>query len=285
MRSARTDRPTTPASASPSDSTLPVLPAIRRRSNLLCCPAARLVPHLVVRVCLLSAVVSLLAACAGGSAEEARRGQARDAAATAELPERQATRVAERFFPLTPTPAPTPPPVPTLESLVITLGFAGDAPQGSYASIPADAAMSAGALLNGLFAGQVVTAAWTDGAGNNVGSTRVEITADTGRQWVALPLNGSLPPGEYAVYLFVGERRLGSLVFGVTAPGTGPQLLPDPPANPQVQPEAPAGPPNEGAGEPGRRRERDAQGQGGPAYGDPVYDPNSGEIVPVTVTP
>lgn len=230
----------------------------------------------------------LLAGCAGGTVNEARLGQARDAEVTPRLDQQQATFTAAEFFPPTPTPTPVPPPPPTVESLVVTLSVgAGDVPQGSFASVPSDAGtVFAGALLNGLQAGQEIEAVWTDMFGNEVGTSRVAVEVDAGQQWVALPLRiGGLPPGDYAVYLFGQDRRLASLVFVVGPPGSGAQQFPPPPDNPQVsvQPTpAPAG--NQGD----RGRNRDDSGVVDPAaegQGEPVYDPNTGQIVPATYPP
>ena len=272
------------------------------------------------------ALVLLLAGCASGTAEEARRRQERDAETSPALPQAPATHVVGRFFKPTPTPTKAPPAPPTLERLEVTTGlFSDNAPQGNYASVPADAGtVYVDALLHGLRAGHVLTATLTDAAFHPVATSEVEIDADAEQRWVALPftLNGSLPPGEYAVFLFAGERRLNELAFTVTPPGSGSQLLPDPPANPSVDQPAPGGAPNAEDGNPRRRRDdASGQGQGEPVYPDPniaptdpnavyqdpnvvyidpnapqdpntvyeepVYDPGAegGGIVPVTVTP
>jgi len=218
----------------------------------------------------------VLAGCASGSADDARLGQARDAATDPDLPRQQATRTAERFFPKTPTPTPAPPPLPTLGELVMTVGLAaGDAPQGSFLSVPADPGnVFAAALLNGVREGQVVSAVWVDAARNEVDTTRVEIDEDADQRWVALPFNavGGVPPGEYAVYLFVGERRLSSLLFQVGPPGSGGQQLPPRPENPNADRGGPGEVPNQRGGQP---NQRDGAAPGtdpnsqGPDYGQP----------------
>jgi hypothetical protein len=217
----------------------------------------------------------------------------------------QATYTAQTFFPPTPTPGRLPPRTPTLESLVITLDFGGgDAPRGSYASVPADAGtVYAGALLNDLQAGQEITAIWTDADGSTIGSARLAIERDAARQWVGLPLrlSRSLAPGQYAVYIFAKERRLNSLVFTVTPPGTGPQPFPEPPADPQVNTQptvAPAATIVVGEGPDQGQRQGRGDGQpempvipgpdrndGGPVFEVPVIDRETGKIVMVTRVP
>ena len=314
MRSAPTIRPAPAASPRPASgpAVLPASPLPRSRSPRRRAGTPRALLGLMA--------VLLLAGCASGTAEEARRGQERDAEASAALPRAQATHVVGRFFKPTPTPTKAPPAPPTLERLEVTTGlFSDNAPQGNYASVPADAGtVYVDALLHGLRAGHVLTATLTDAAFRPVATAQVEIDADAEQRWVALPftLDGSLPPGEYAVFLFAGERRLNELAFTVSSPGSGSQMLPDPPANPRVDQPA-----SGDDGNPRRRREDPGgQGEGDPvsqdpniaptdpnapaepnvvyidpnapqdpnaSYEEPVSDPGTegGEIVPVTFTP
>ncbi|HET7094980.1 MAG TPA: hypothetical protein VFI22_15920 [Thermomicrobiales bacterium] len=206
-----------------------------------------------------------LAACDSGSALEAQRAEQRDMLRTPVLDKVHATRTSERFFPPTGTPASTPRPVPTLAQLVITTGVgAGNAPQGNDASVPSDAGtVYAGAQLGNVVAGHHVVGIWTDAQGNEVGRSAVDITAAAETTWVAFPLrlSGQLAPGEYAVYVDVDDRRVGSLAFTITAPGTAPQALPDLPANPQAA--APAAPTRAGT-----RPSGDDQSQNGDGSDD-----------------
>lgn len=182
-------------------------------------------------------LATLLAACSGGTADEARQGQRADAIRTPMLAEVQATRLAERYFPATPSPTPSPLPPPALSDLVVSLAVgAGNAPQGALASVPADApSVFAAARLAGALPGHRVEGTWTDAFGNEVGRSAVEI-GSAGDLWVAFPLRlgGALPAGEYAIYVDVDGRRLGSLAFTITGAGSAAQALPDLPANPQA---------------------------------------------------
>jgi len=184
-------------------------------------------------------IVFLLAACAGGDAQDARRGQREDAAAGATVPALQATFTAQRYFPPTPTPAPTRPPATSLSSLVLTLGLgAGDEPTDEYAGVPTTAGTAfAGALLHGLQPGQIVSAAWTNADGAVVTTSRFDVTAAADRRWVPLPLylDGGLPPGDYAVHVYVDERPLNSLVFRLLPAGSEPQRLADLPPADQIR--------------------------------------------------
>ena len=214
MRSARTARPV-PRAEPPN-----LLPTARRAAIPL-------------------VLLLLLAGCASGEASDARRGQRQDAAEPATLLERQATFTARAYFPPTATPAPTRSPASTLASLVLTLGLGpGNEPTEEYASVPTDAGTAyAGALLHNLLPGQVVSAAWTNADGAVVASSHYDVTAAADRQWVPLPLylDGGLPPGEYAVYVFADERPLDSLVFRLLPAGSAPQRLADLPPADQIR--------------------------------------------------
>lgn len=200
-------------------------------------PRPALPPALVLSL-VLTTLLATLSGCATGRVEEARGGQARDAATDPSLPPQQATRTVERFFPTPERPTPTPLPMPTLGELVVTIGVdGGGAPQGSYAAVPADAGtVYAAALLGYTWDGQIVSARWVDATGITVNTVRVEIDGDATQRWVALPLGspGSVALGEYAVYLYVGERRLSSLLFQVSPAGSGGVLLPPRPENPSA---------------------------------------------------
>lgn len=202
-------------------------------------PSRRRVERGRVGMLIALTAVILLAGCNSGSMNEARQSQEFDAVETPQLAAQQSTWTANAFSSPTGTPPPPTPLPPTLETLVVTLGVGPDgAPSGSYLSIPTDAGTAyAAGRLRDVRAGQKVSATWTDGFGNVVGSFEVEIAADAAEQWVAVPLqlNGGMGMGEYAVYLFGGGRQLGSLAFMITGPGSGAQLLPDPPANPQAR--------------------------------------------------
>jgi len=226
----------------------------------------------------------VFAACSTGTVNDARVGQSRDAEASPRLDQQQSTKIAGEFFPPTPSPPPVPPPPPSLESLVITLNVgAGDVPQGSFGSVPANAGtIYATALLTELVPGQVIEAVLMDMLGNELGQARINIAVAAGQQWVALPfdMDGSLPAGDYAVYLFGQDRRLGSVVFVVAPPGSVAQEFGPPPENPQVnvQPTAILTP---------RSAQSDRGGDGvadPPTAGAGVGNP-SGEIVPATLQP
>jgi hypothetical protein len=187
----------------------------------------------------LALAVVVLVGCSSGAAQDSRIDQSRDAGLPDKLAAVQATRTVEKFFPSTATPSATKPPPAAMGSLVITFGFRSDGtPDGSYASVPAGVGTAyAAAELSGLAAGEVVRAIVIDGWGNEIAKPEVAIEPGAADRWLALPIGlpAEVAPGEYGVFVFVDDRPLGSLAFGVTAPGTSAQLLPELPANPQVR--------------------------------------------------
>jgi hypothetical protein len=190
------------------------------------------------------AVFLLLAGCTSGSARDANQEKARDAGLEGQLAAEQATRIVERFFPPTGTPAPTRPPVPSLGALAITFGFRADGtPDGSYASVPAGVGTAyAAARLSGLSAGQVIRAVVTDAWGNEVTAPETVVAPGASDQWLALPIGlpAELPIGQYGLYVFADGYPLGSLAFGVTGVGSSAQLYPELPANPRARSNVPA---------------------------------------------
>jgi hypothetical protein len=185
------------------------------------------------------AICMILAGCSSGAARDAVRDEARDAGLEDQLAAQQATRIVQKYFPPTGTPAPTQPPAPALGQIALTFGFRPDGtPDGSYASVPAGAGtVYVATRLTGLSVGQKVRAIVTDAWGNEVGSPEVVIDPGAADRWLALPvaLPAQIASGEYGVFVFANDRPLGSLAFGVTGAGTSAQLLPDAPANPQVR--------------------------------------------------
>ena len=188
----------------------------------------------------------VLAGCSSGSARDAARDEARDAGLENQLAAQQATRIVQKYFPPTGTPAPTEPPAPALGQIALTFGFRSDGtPDGSYASVPAGAGtVYVATKLTGLSVGQKVRAIVIDAWGNDVAAPEAVIEPGAADRWLALPvsLSAELAPGEYGVFVFADERALGSLAFGITGVGTSAQLLPEMPVNPQVSnPQPPPG--------------------------------------------
>lgn len=185
-----------------------------------------------------------LTGCASGNVNEARRGAAADLEGTPTLAQLQATRVAQQFKPATPVGTPDTRPMPTIEALVITLGLApGNAPREQYAAVPADApTVYADALMHDLRGGQTVTAEWVNASGNLIATSEASVPNDAAQAWVALPMQlaGSVPPGDYAVFVDVDGHLIDSLVFRVASPGTA-QVLAPLPSNPQITDGDPSG--------------------------------------------
>ena len=199
------------------------------------------------------AACMVLTGCASGMARDAERDRARDAGLEDKLAVAQATRVVQRYFPPTGTPAPTEPPIPALGGLAITFGFRADGtPDGSYASVPAGAGTAYAAVrLSGVSVGQTVRAVVIDAWGNEIARPEAAIDPGAADRWLALPilLPAELAPGEYGVFVFADDHPLGSLAFALTGVGTSAQLLPELPANPRARTTTgpPGAAPTEGA--------------------------------------
>jgi hypothetical protein len=182
--------------------------------------------------------VLVLAGCNTGRANEALRDRERDAQNTPVMPLEQATRIAQRYFPATPTFTPAPPLYPFVGVIAVTQIVNGDgSPQGSFASFPTDAGQILGTVkLHGASEGQIMTGIWADQWGNEIGVVELELASSADPQWVAFPLQLStdLPTGPYALWVFADEQRVGSVAFALTAPGNAPQMYPDLPADPQA---------------------------------------------------
>ncbi len=229
MRSARTDRPSTRAEArSPLHHWPAVFRARRRVPSTPTNEGGRALPlagrYLRAALGILALLV-LLVGCATGNAQDAQRGRQRDATRADVLPNLQATLVAHRFA-ATPAPAPTRTPIPTLESLVLSIGVGPDgSPQQSVNAISSgQPSVYATALIHDLLKGEKVIATWRAASkggtatttGPEVAKSEIEVNADTGQQWFAFPLHANLQPGTYAVVLTVNDQILNSLVFQVT---------------------------------------------------------------------
>jgi len=207
MRSAPTARPSTrdePPSARPHD------------------PLASIAKGALALLLLSLALV----ACVSNSAPDQLRAQRRDATRASILPQLQDTQIARRFA-ATPSPIPPHTPIPTLETLVLTVGINADgSPQQAVSAISSgQASVYAAALIHDLRPGEKVIASWrtvnltttaTAQSGNTeVASSQVVITSDTDVRWFDFALTAPLPSGTYAVWIYVNDQVLNSLVFQV----------------------------------------------------------------------
>lgn len=179
-----------------------------------------------------------LAGCDTGRVNEAQRGMIKDLKTPPMLPDQQATRLAERYFPVTATPTPAPDLYPFVGFLGVTQALNPDgSPQGTFASFPTDGGLIYAAVeLHSAAQGQIVTGVWSDQWGNYIKTEEIELGSSLDPQWIAysLDLTPDLQPGPYALWVFADERRVGSMTFSLTAPGSPPMMYPELPANPQV---------------------------------------------------
>lgn len=157
----------------------------------------------------------LLGGCAGGTEEESRIAETRAASKEAIVPEVQATNIVKEFFPPTPTPQPTPTPLPTLANLTLALQIgANNQPQNEVESVPAGSSVYAVAEIYHLSPGETVTAVWTTAGGNEISRSSVPVQNATDSAWVPFQWTAG-GGGTFAVYVYVDDRLLNSLVFTV----------------------------------------------------------------------
>lgn len=158
----------------------------------------------------------VLGACATGSVEESRLAATREASKEAVLPGVQATNIVKEFFPDTPTPEPTRTPLPTLATLTLATQLgANNQPADEVASVRAGGTVYAVAEIYGLAKGQTATAVWTTSDGSEVGRTDVPIDRSIDAAWVPFQWTANVGGGTYAVYIYVDDVKLNSLVFRV----------------------------------------------------------------------
>jgi hypothetical protein len=188
-------------------------------------PAATLQPSMIkqrdrrsrtVSLLAILLVTATLAGCASGNALEAEPFATRDAEETAVMPQAQQTAIIERFFPTPDKPTKDSTPIVTLESLVLTTSIgSNNEPRGEVRGVSGAGTLYAAALVHDLTKGSVASAYWTNKADTVIYSSEISIDENAETRWLAFQWNidGSLPPGDYAVYIYIDSWMLGSLVF------------------------------------------------------------------------
>ena len=157
-----------------------------------------------------------LAGCATGQVEEARDAETREASRGAILDDVQATNVVKEFFKPTATPLPTNTPLPTLATLTLATSIgANNQPANEVGSVRQGGVVYAVAEIHNLREGQTVIAVWTTADGGEVGRSEVGVDRSLNAAWVPLEWTANVGFGDYAVYLYVDDRLLNSLVFRV----------------------------------------------------------------------
>jgi hypothetical protein len=170
----------------------------------------------VVSLLALLMVTVTLVGCASGNAIEAEPFATRDAKETAVMPEAQQTAIIERFFPTPDKPTKESTPIVTLESLVLTTSLGPNSePSGEVRGVSGTGTLYAAALVHDLTKGSVASAYWTNKDDTVIYSSEISIDESAETRWLAFQWNidGSLPPGNYAVYIYIDSWMLGSLVF------------------------------------------------------------------------
>lgn len=177
-------------------------------------------------------VVLLVTGCSTGDARDAEIAEQREASREAQVPQRQASFIAEEYFGGTPPPVKTPTPRAVLQSIALTTGVNSDgAPAGIYSSVPSDAGqVYVAARISHLQSGQTLVASWhtiEEKPEDIVVIANAEMAISGNENWVSLPLDlyGQVPPGDYAVSLYVNGELLNSLAFQITGAGTAPRQI------------------------------------------------------------
>ena len=180
-----------------------------------------------------AAVALLLSGCASDRATD--QNHARETAQTTPglIIGDQATYTANRYASPTVSPTATAPPPATVKEIGLATGVDGSGqPNGFYTAVPANAGtVYLVADLDGLMAGSEVASDWLSNQKKptdrkDYGGSSFTVTQD-GRQWVALPmtLDGSLPTGEYGLYLFVDGQQIATLGIQITDSGSAPRSV------------------------------------------------------------
>jgi len=166
----------------------------------------------------LALLAVFLTACASGNAREADPYATKEAEKTQVVPGAHETAINQRFFPTPGTPEPTATPIVTLESLVLTTSLAADnSPQQEVRGVSGTGTLYADALVHNLTKGADAKAVWSDTNGTVYYSSDIQIKADHETAWLPFQWNidGSVPRGDYTVYVYVDDWLLNSLVFHV----------------------------------------------------------------------
>ena len=158
-----------------------------------------------------------LAACGTGDADESRFYEEQEATRQSQVPEVQATTTA-RFFSGTPQAEPTATPWPVLSEIALATSVDGSgAPLNRVKSASAGGTIYISARIHDLTAGTDFVAVL--GRTDNSEIARSEQTPDRSSQngWLSFSfaINGTLPGGEYAVFIYADGTLLGSIVFSL----------------------------------------------------------------------
>jgi hypothetical protein len=157
-----------------------------------------------------------LTACASGNAREAEPFASKEAEKTEVVPGAHETAIVQRFFPTPGTPEPTSTPIVTLETLVLTTSLGSDnSPQQEVRGVSGSGTLYADALVHNLTKGSVASAVWTNQDGVSIYSSDIPIKQNAESAWLPFQWNvdGTLPHGNYIVYIYVDDWLLNSLVF------------------------------------------------------------------------
>lgn len=158
---------------------------------------------------------TLLAACGSGNARESRFYQEQEATRESQVASAQETTTA-RFFSGTPTAAPTATPQPVLSSLRVatSIGSNGE-PLNQLRSASRNGTIYVSARIHDVTGGTVYAAVLGRPDGASIATSELTASRSATNAWFSFPfaINGTLPGGQYAAFVYTDGVLLGSIVF------------------------------------------------------------------------
>jgi hypothetical protein len=158
-----------------------------------------------------------LAGCGTGSADESRLFQERDATEESQVVAVQQTETA-RFFSGTPTAGATSTPQPVLSMLRVATSVGGNGePLNEVTSASAGGTIYISARIHDVSAGSTYFAILGRKDGTSITQAEITVERSAPNVWLSFPfaINGTLPGGEYAAFIYIDGVLLGSIVFNL----------------------------------------------------------------------
>lgn len=158
-----------------------------------------------------------LAGCGTGSADESRLYQEQDATEESQVVSVQQTETA-RFFSGTPTAGPTSTPQPVLSMLKLSTSVGGNGePLNEVTSASVGGTIYISARIHDVSAGGRYYAILGRKDGTSITQSEITVEQNATNLWLSFPfaINGTLPGGEYAAFIYIDGVLLGSIVFNL----------------------------------------------------------------------
>jgi hypothetical protein len=158
-----------------------------------------------------------LVGCGTGSAEESRMFQEREATEESQVVSVQQTETA-RIFSGTPTAGPTSTPQPVLSVLRLSTSVSSNGePLNEVTSASAGGTIYISARIHDVSAGATYYAVLGRKDGTSITQSEITVQSSATNAWLSFPfaINGTLPGGEYAAFIYIEGVLLGSIVFNL----------------------------------------------------------------------